>query len=58
MLTYKLSHIHTLHSEGEGHIPQYVIYDVPEVLRDLLDFGAKYIRLGGRLVYWLPTTDK
>lgn len=26
-----------------------------EVLSDLLEFSAKHLRIGGRLVYWLPT---
>ena len=40
------------------HIPQSVPYDVPEVLRDLLVFAAQTLVMGGRLVYWLPTTDQ
>lgn len=26
-----------------------------EVLSDLLEFAARFLVLGGRLVYWLPT---
>lgn len=40
-----------------NRIPQCIPYDVPDVLRDLLDFSARTLRVGGRLVYWLPTTD-
>ncbi|ELR14076.1 Hypothetical protein ACA1_366990 [Acanthamoeba castellanii str. Neff] len=40
------------------HIPQSVPYDVPDVLRDLLVFAAQTLVMGGRLVYWLPTTDQ
>ena len=38
------------------HVPQCVLYSVPEVLSDLLDFSARSLLMGGRLVYWLPTT--
>ncbi|CAO3586510.1 unnamed protein product [Absidia cylindrospora] len=30
-------------------------YEMSEVLSDLLEFSAKHLRIGGRLVYWLPT---
>jgi len=40
------------------HIPQSVPYEVPDVLRDLLIFAAQTLSMGGRLVYWLPTTDQ
>ncbi|KYR01168.1 tRNA guanosine-2'-O-methyltransferase 11 [Tieghemostelium lacteum] len=36
------------------HIPQYVDYSVPEVMKDLLLLAAKTLKVGGRLVYWLP----
>eukprot|EP01114_Cavostelium_apophysatum_P019966 TRINITY_DN6577_c0_g1_i1.p1 TRINITY_DN6577_c0_g1~~TRINITY_DN6577_c0_g1_i1.p1 ORF type:complete len:478 (-),score=111.26 TRINITY_DN6577_c0_g1_i1:13-1446(-) len=42
----------------EGHIPQCVGYEVEDVLSDLLDFAAKRLTVGGRLVYWLPSTDQ
>lgn len=29
-------------------------YDIDEMTRDLLDFAAKYLLPGGRLVYWYP----
>lgn len=38
------------------HTPQCVPYSVPDVLTDLLDFSARSLRVGGRLVFWLPTT--
>lgn len=33
------------------------MYELDEVLVDLLVFAAKNLRIGGRLVFWLPTTD-
>ena len=38
----------------EGHIPSKVNYDMSEILRDLLNFAAKFLHIGGRLIYWLP----
>jgi len=37
-------------------IPPTQVYDVEDVIHDLLDLSAQLLRLGGRLVYWLPTT--
>ncbi|KAK2140917.1 hypothetical protein LSH36_1205g00103 [Paralvinella palmiformis] len=37
-----------------GHIPSKVTYDLSQILLDLLNFAAKFLVLGGRLVYWLP----
>jgi tRNA (guanine10-N2)-methyltransferase len=41
---------HRLHD----HIPQTQPYHGTEVMLDLLNFSAKYLVLGGRLVYFLP----
>ncbi|ORX45312.1 tRNA guanosine-2'-O-methyltransferase [Hesseltinella vesiculosa] len=30
-------------------------YEMSEVVSDLLTFAARHLRVGGRLVYWLPT---
>ncbi|XP_064597359.1 tRNA (guanine(10)-N2)-methyltransferase homolog isoform X2 [Liolophura sinensis] len=38
----------------DGHIPQRVNYDLSDIFKDLLNFAAKFLRLHGRLVYWLP----
>jgi hypothetical protein len=35
--------------------PSTVPYEMSAVLVDLLDFAARYLTMGGRLVYWLPT---
>eukprot|EP01119_Soliformovum_irregulare_P023685 TRINITY_DN8320_c0_g2_i1.p1 TRINITY_DN8320_c0_g2~~TRINITY_DN8320_c0_g2_i1.p1 ORF type:complete len:481 (-),score=122.02 TRINITY_DN8320_c0_g2_i1:242-1552(-) len=44
--------------ESEVHTPQCIAYAVSDVLRDLLEEAAKNLILGGRLVYWLPTTNE
>jgi len=36
------------------HIP----YEVESVFVDLIDFAAQKLKVGGRLVYWLPTTNE
>jgi tRNA (guanine10-N2)-methyltransferase len=42
----------------KNRIAQCIAYPVPDILRDLLAFAAKMLVKGGRLIYWLPTTDK
>ncbi|XP_077990460.1 tRNA (guanine(10)-N(2))-methyltransferase TRMT11-like [Glandiceps talaboti] len=39
-----------------GHIPSRVGYHLADIFTDLLNFAACYLRLGGRLVYWLPVS--
>jgi len=39
----------------QAHFPQCINYKVSDVLRDLLSVAARQLRLGGRLVYWLPS---
>lgn len=44
--------------ESASFTPKYphtVPYEMSEILTDLLAFSAEYLRVGGRLVYWLPT---
>jgi tRNA (guanine10-N2)-methyltransferase len=31
-----------------------VVYELSDVLNDLMEFAAAHLRLGGRLVFWLP----
>lgn len=38
----------------EGHIPSKVEYNLSDIFRDLLNFSAYHLRIGGRLVFWLP----
>ncbi|KAK9710397.1 hypothetical protein K7432_008433 [Basidiobolus ranarum] len=39
----------------EDYYPPTVPYEMSEVLQDLLEFAARFLNPGGRLVYWLPT---
>ncbi|KAI8146385.1 S-adenosyl-L-methionine-dependent methyltransferase [Fennellomyces sp. T-0311] len=39
----------------EDYYPPTKPYEMSEVLADLLNFAAEHLRVGGRLVYWLPT---
>lgn len=41
----------------DGKATQTVVYSVDEVVTDLLDFAASRLVLGGRLVFWLPSTE-
>ncbi|CAN7945856.1 unnamed protein product [Ixodes pacificus] len=36
------------------HVPSKVTYGLKDVLSDLLNFGARHLNLGGRLVFWMP----
>ncbi|KAI7902319.1 S-adenosyl-L-methionine-dependent methyltransferase [Cokeromyces recurvatus] len=51
MRTYDGVPMHT----REDYYPPTKPYEMSEVLVDLLNFAAKHLLLGGRLVYWLPT---
>ncbi|XP_071957477.1 tRNA (guanine(10)-N(2))-methyltransferase homolog isoform X2 [Antedon mediterranea] len=39
----------------DGHIPSSRSYSLADIFTDLLNFSARYLRLNGSLVYWLPT---
>lgn len=41
----------------ENHIPATEIYEVDELMQDLLEFAAQALVLHGRLVYWFPTNS-
>jgi len=41
--------------ERHDYYPPTKPYEMSEVLMDLLEFSAYHLKLGGRLVYWLPT---
>lgn len=36
------------------HVPEKVSYSLEHILEDLINFSAKHLTLGGRLVYWIP----
>ncbi|KAK3087947.1 hypothetical protein FSP39_012704 [Pinctada imbricata] len=40
--------------DKDGHVPQKIDYHLSDVFRDLLNFAARFLRIEGRLVYWLP----
>ncbi|KAF2073410.1 hypothetical protein CYY_005289 [Polysphondylium violaceum] len=50
--------VNTPEGFSRDHIPQCIDYKVPEVMADLLELAAKTLVIGGRLVYWLPTTHE
>ena len=35
--------------------PTMEVYEMPMIIADLISFAAKYLVVGGRLVFWLPT---
>ncbi|KAG7469916.1 hypothetical protein MATL_G00133890 [Megalops atlanticus] len=39
---------------GESHVPVSMAYHLSDIFSDLLRFAARYLVMGGRLVYWLP----
>ncbi|XP_036395260.1 tRNA (guanine(10)-N2)-methyltransferase homolog isoform X2 [Megalops cyprinoides] len=39
---------------GESHVPVSMAYHLSDIFSDLLKFAARYLVMGGRLVYWLP----
>lgn len=46
------------HKNPDKHyLPACMPYSVVELLTDLLNFAAKVLVMGGRLVFWLPTTN-
>ncbi|CAL4061346.1 unnamed protein product, partial [Meganyctiphanes norvegica] len=36
------------------HFPTKINYCLSDIFRDLLEFAARHLRIGGRLVFWLP----
>ncbi|CAG2100043.1 unnamed protein product [Medioppia subpectinata] len=43
----------------DGHIPSKVEYSICDIFGDLLAFSARHLKIGGRLVFWVPfSADK
>lgn len=40
--------------ENEMHIPSKIEYDFSKMLEDLFKFSLTHLKVGGRLVTWLP----
>nr|KAG5685218.1 hypothetical protein BaRGS_013997 [Batillaria attramentaria] len=38
----------------DNHHPQRLRYHLSDIFRDLLNFAARFLKMNGRLVYWLP----
>ncbi|XP_071451076.1 tRNA (guanine(10)-N(2))-methyltransferase homolog [Hetaerina americana] len=47
---YRISEEHLL----AGHVPSKVVYSLKQIFHDLLRFAAHHLKLGGRLVFWIP----
>lgn len=43
---------------AKDHIPSRIAYDIDEMMNDLLNFAAKSLVMGGRLVYWWHTSPE
>ena len=39
-------------------LPEMIDYDMEDVVVDLINFSVRYLRVGGRLVFWLPTATR
>lgn len=50
---YKISDCHL-----QGHIPSKIDYSLNHIYKDLLLFAAKHLKVGGRLVSWIPIYKK
>lgn len=46
---YQISNHHL-----EGHIPSKVEYGLHQIYQDLFQFSAQHLKMGGRLVCWIP----
>ncbi|XP_014661931.1 PREDICTED: tRNA (guanine(10)-N2)-methyltransferase homolog isoform X4 [Priapulus caudatus] len=42
------------HEHLQNHVPSCTKYGLTDIFRDLLNFAAKFLKKGGKLVYWLP----
>ena len=51
----KIGHAKDGMKTSSGPVPNLVEYEMEHVIQDLVTFAARFLRPGGRLVYWLPT---
>lgn len=49
---------HRPETHKSTEFPSMLPYDMSDVVRDLIDFSAKFLCVGGRLVFWLPTVTE
>ncbi|KAI8927475.1 S-adenosyl-L-methionine-dependent methyltransferase [Entophlyctis helioformis] len=54
----KIKPMDPLKPNGEMRFPQTVVYEMEDVIADLINFSADYLNPGGRLVFWLPTLNE
>eukprot|EP00842_Homolaphlyctis_polyrhiza_P002358 jgi/Hompol1/3122/HPOL_003125-RA len=45
-------------ANGEPRYPQTIVYEMEDVIVDLVSFAASHLVPGGRLVFWLPTMNE
>ena len=59
---FEITHIHANGSiitcrKGGTKYPSTTLYEIDDVLKDLLEFAARHMVEFGRLVYWLPLAN-
>ncbi|XP_058459641.1 tRNA (guanine(10)-N2)-methyltransferase homolog [Malaya genurostris] len=57
-IEFKTQRRATCLNEGVVHYPSTSPYQFDELYRDLLNFSARYLKMGGRLVCWFPILRK
>ncbi|XP_058467053.1 tRNA (guanine(10)-N2)-methyltransferase homolog [Malaya genurostris] len=57
-IEFKTQRRATCLNEGVVHYPSTSPYQFDELYRDLLNFSAQYLKMGGRLVCWFPILRK
>ncbi|KAL9693583.1 hypothetical protein quinque_012868 [Culex quinquefasciatus] len=57
-IEFKTQRRATCLNEGVVHYPSTSPYQFDQLYRDLMNFSARYLKLGGRLVCWFPVLRK
>ncbi|EAT44751.1 AAEL003922-PA [Aedes aegypti] len=57
-IEFKTQKRSTCLNEGSVHYPSTSPYQFDQLYRDLMNFSARYLKLGGRLVCWFPILRK